>query len=261
MRVTQTLLFPDPRPLVELLGREFFRDLPQGPGVYLMRDGRDAVLYVGKARNLRKRLASYRVANPDRMLRRHLRMLRAVARIELQECPDETSALLREAELLFALKPRFNRAGTWRPPPRFLAWRSLLDQIELTVAESPDARWETHGPLSAGAAGFLESLARLLWLAMNPKRGVVGLPVGWAQGRIGDRIVIRCGPAVGETAEALQMLFGGQPRAFCEWFEAKMPAGASTFEKAVVVSDLESLADCRSIGAIGGSGPQVERFA
>jgi excinuclease ABC subunit C len=63
---------------------------PESPGVYLMRDTADSVLYVGKAKNLRKRLGSYRVANPDRMPRRHLRMLRAVARIECQECPDES---------------------------------------------------------------------------------------------------------------------------------------------------------------------------
>jgi hypothetical protein len=71
----QMLLFPDPRPLVERLGRDFFRQAPERSGVYLMRDSSDTVLYVGKAKNLRKRLGSYRVANPDRMARRHLRML------------------------------------------------------------------------------------------------------------------------------------------------------------------------------------------
>ena len=39
---TQQLLFPDPRPLVERLGRDFFRRLPECPGVYLMRDESDA---------------------------------------------------------------------------------------------------------------------------------------------------------------------------------------------------------------------------
>src|SRR5216683_7970418 len=105
--MTQMLLFPDPRPLVERLGQTFFQQAPQCPGVYLMRDAADTVLYVGKAKNLRKRLASYRVANPDRMPRRHLRLLRAVARIELQECPDESTALARESELLRTVRPKF----------------------------------------------------------------------------------------------------------------------------------------------------------
>jgi hypothetical protein len=61
----QQLLFPDPQPLVERLGRDFFRDLPECPGVYLMRDTSDVILYVGKAKNLRKRLASYRFSLND----------------------------------------------------------------------------------------------------------------------------------------------------------------------------------------------------
>ena len=47
--MTQILLFPDPRPLVERLGPHFFRQAPDGPGVYLMRDAANEVLYVGKA--------------------------------------------------------------------------------------------------------------------------------------------------------------------------------------------------------------------
>src|SRR5262245_47305578 len=106
----QLLLFADPRPLVERLGLEFFRGLPQLPGVYLMKDATSAVLYIGKAKNLRKRLNSYRVANPDRLPRRHLRLLASVACIDFELCADESAALAREAQLLQSLKPKFNRA-------------------------------------------------------------------------------------------------------------------------------------------------------
>jgi excinuclease UvrABC nuclease subunit len=80
-----------------------------------MRGDGELVLYVGKAKNLRQRLASYRVANPDRMPRRHFRLLRAVVSIEVQECADEHSALAREAELLRTLKPRFNSSTMHQP--------------------------------------------------------------------------------------------------------------------------------------------------
>ena len=116
----QLLLIADPRPLDERLGRAFFREAPKRPGVYLMRDAADRVLYVGKARNLQQRLRNYRIANPDRMSRRQLRMVREVARIEFQFCPSEAAALKRESKLLLSLKPRFNRAGVWPGKTRFL---------------------------------------------------------------------------------------------------------------------------------------------
>ena len=64
MATGQQRSFAPPQPLVERLGKEFFREDPPVPGVYLMRDATGHVLYVGKAKNLRQRLRSYRVANP-----------------------------------------------------------------------------------------------------------------------------------------------------------------------------------------------------
>src|SRR5689334_2823199 len=137
----QLLLLPDPRPLVERLGAGFFRNAPESPGVYLMRDASEAILYIGKAKNLRKRLASYRVANPDRLRPRQLRLLRAVERIELQECPDETTALARESELLRNLRPAYNRAGTWPGPLQFVAWRLTDSALELAVLAAAEPGW------------------------------------------------------------------------------------------------------------------------
>src|SRR5258706_12643742 len=134
--MTQLLLFPDPRPLVERLGQDFFREAPDRPGVYLMRDDKNTVLYVGKAKSLRKRLGSYRVANPDRLPRRHLRMLRIVNRIELHECADELAALARESLLLRALKPRFKRVGTWLGTPRHLGWRVHRGRLDVSVSSN-----------------------------------------------------------------------------------------------------------------------------
>ena len=137
MPASQTLLFPDPRPLVERLGQDFFRQLTERPGVYMMQDANGLVLYVGKAKNLRQRLGYYRVANPDRLGRRHLRLLRQVVQIELHECADEVAALAKEAKLLRELKPKFNRAGVWPGTPRFLVWRVAERTLELAIAQTP----------------------------------------------------------------------------------------------------------------------------
>ncbi len=135
-RMGQLLLIPDPRPLDERLGRKFFRRAPKRTGVYLMRDAADRVLYVGKARNLQQRLRNYRIANPDRMPRRQLRMVREVARIEFQFCPGEAAALKRESKLLRSLRPKFNRAGVWPGKTRFLAWRLSGQKLELAAVRA-----------------------------------------------------------------------------------------------------------------------------
>lgn len=111
MATGQLWLFPPPRPLVERLGREFFRNLPAQPGVYLMCGAEGGVLYVGRAKNLRKRLTSYRVANAERMSRRMIRLLHCVRRIEFDVCADEHAAQRREEMLICVLQPQFNRAG------------------------------------------------------------------------------------------------------------------------------------------------------
>jgi Nuclease subunit of the excinuclease complex len=118
MAAGQLWLFEPPKPLVERFGSEFFRALPERPGVYLMCGASEGVLYVGKARNLRKRLAAYRVANPERMSRRMIRLLHQTRRIEWDECRDEEAARYREELLICVLAPKFNSVGKVWPRPK-----------------------------------------------------------------------------------------------------------------------------------------------
>jgi hypothetical protein len=133
----QLWLFPPPAPLVERLGEEFFRALPSGPGVYLMCGAGPGVLYVGKARSLRKRLSSYRVANPERFPRRMIRLLHRVTRIEWDACSSEAAARHREEELICVLMPRFNAAGKAWPieGSARVVWKRRLARTEKLLAE------------------------------------------------------------------------------------------------------------------------------
>ena len=117
MSANQLWLLPPPRPLVERLGAEFFRELPTSPGVYLMCGVSEGVLYVGKAKNLRKRLSSYRVANPERLPHKIIRLLHQVTRIEWDLCASEESARNREELLICVLLPKYNGAGKVWPGP------------------------------------------------------------------------------------------------------------------------------------------------
>ena len=111
MSAGQLWLLPPPRPLVDRLGADFFRQLPDRPGVYLLCGPQEGVLYVGKAKSLRRRLGSYRVANPERLSRRIIRLLHQVTRIEWDECSSEAAAQHREELLIVTLQPKVNAAG------------------------------------------------------------------------------------------------------------------------------------------------------
>ena len=87
-------------------GKAFAGRLPTRPGVYLMRDTESTVLYVGKARNLRKRVASYFDARPK--AERIMRMIARVSDIEVSLTRTEGEALLLENEWIKSLKPRYN---------------------------------------------------------------------------------------------------------------------------------------------------------
>jgi excinuclease ABC subunit C len=79
---------------------------PNSPGVYRMIDGQGDVLYVGKAKNIRKRIVAYtRVAGYDGRIER---MIAATAALEFVSTATETEALLLEANLIKRLRPRFN---------------------------------------------------------------------------------------------------------------------------------------------------------
>jgi excinuclease ABC subunit C len=79
---------------------------PSSPGVYRMLDAKGDVLYVGKAKNIKKRIVAY--TRPTGYEPRIERMIAATAALEFVSTATETEALLLEANLIKRLRPRFN---------------------------------------------------------------------------------------------------------------------------------------------------------
>ncbi|MCH8183251.1 MAG: excinuclease ABC subunit UvrC [Proteobacteria bacterium] len=86
--------------------RDALKTLPGSPGVYRMLDDKGNVLYVGKARNLRKRVSSYAAGRSQ--TNRILRMVAATVALEVVTTHTEVEALLLESNLIKKLKPRYN---------------------------------------------------------------------------------------------------------------------------------------------------------
>ena len=87
-------------------GKALAASLPTRPGIYLMKDASGTPLYVGKARNLRKRVASYFDARPK--VDRIMRMVARIDQVEVSLTRTEGEALLLENEWIKSLKPRYN---------------------------------------------------------------------------------------------------------------------------------------------------------
>ena len=86
--------------------QDYLRTLDGSPGVYRMLDAQQAVLYVGKARDLRARVSNY--ARPSGHSARIARMIRETASMMFLTTRTETEALLLEQNLIKQLKPRYN---------------------------------------------------------------------------------------------------------------------------------------------------------
>ena len=86
--------------------KPFLRSLTHRPGVYRMLDAKHKVIYVGKARDLKKRVASY--FHRSQAVPKTVAMMGKVARVEVTVANTEAEALLLEYSLIKEHKPRFN---------------------------------------------------------------------------------------------------------------------------------------------------------
>lgn len=94
-------------------GPDLLASLPASPAVYLFKDAHQNVLYVGKAKDVRRRLASYRNASRRKVDRKKRRIVREAESLEVRVQPSEREALVVENQLIRTLEPPFNVEGKY----------------------------------------------------------------------------------------------------------------------------------------------------
>jgi excinuclease ABC subunit C len=139
---------------------EKIRSFPKAPGVYLMKDGRGRVLYVGKAVRLRDRVGQYFQASAD-LGPKQSQMVAEVADVEFLPAESEVDALLQEARLIKDIHPKYNVR---------LTDDKTFPYLEITVRETYPGVYFTRTPAAKGtklygpftsAAGLRTALGEL----------------------------------------------------------------------------------------------------
>ena len=125
------------------------RSLPHSPGVYRFVDARGRVLYIGRALDLRRRVASYWGGLRDR---RHLqRMIANVQIVQAVVCASGHEAAWLERNLLEAHKPAANRARGGQEVPTLIALRCRGAAADVKAVHTPLAgAWQHFGPYLGG---------------------------------------------------------------------------------------------------------------
>jgi excinuclease ABC subunit C len=143
---------PDSRAKPDLQAK--LRDVPHVPGVYIMRDRLNNVIYVGKARDLRKRLANYFTPARSKLADRKTRALIAsIWDFDLHQVRNDTEALVLESKLIKEFRPRYN--VSFRDDKRYFLVRvhfgDAMPRLSTTRLKKEDgARY--FGPFPHGMA-------------------------------------------------------------------------------------------------------------
>ena len=95
------------------MSKLFKLDLPSSPGVYRFLNGEGKLIYVGKAKNLKRRIAQYRNAKRCKAHAKMRKLKKETHQILFETCPSEVEALLLETELIQAHRPKWNVSGAF----------------------------------------------------------------------------------------------------------------------------------------------------
>jgi hypothetical protein len=153
-------------------GAEFLAAVPVAPGVYRFHDETGALLYVGKAGSLRRRLAQYRTAGGKKKERKRRALVKAAVTITWEVCESDLAASLTEIRLIQTLRPRRNVASAFPFLYPFIG--ILVDAREtffcLTTRPEAFPSFELHGAYrSRDVTGeAFHALARLLRFVGHP---------------------------------------------------------------------------------------------
>jgi len=238
---------------------EQIKSAPAKSGVYEYISESGEVLYVGKAKNLNRRVKSYWRFNPTltpapTLNSRTIKMLSEVRRVEYIITDSEESALIKEQELIKTLRPKYNilLRDDKSYPYIMLDTSKPFGRFELAREKSLDKSILYYGPFPKGARAILDSLYELYPLVqqkscLNSNKSCIFYQIGRClapcEGRVSPREYFRVLESAKRALEDINILV--------EKLNIKMRelAKEERFEEAIVIRDrLEKISNIKVKG-------------
>lgn len=231
------------------------KEIPQEPGVYMMRDAGDRLLYIGKSKKLRSRVRSY-FRESQKLSERIAMMVRQVVEIEFIVTDTEAEALALEANLVKQHQPYFNvlLKDDKKYPYVLITWSEEYPRIFITrnrrIAKEKD---KYYGPfVDAGLLRTTLRLAKRLFpMRQRPKPLFKDRPcLNYDMGRCPGVCQQLISPEeYRKTIQKIAMVFQGRTGELMDVLSANMNQAAESlnFEAAARIRD--QIAGIKSLGA------------
>lgn len=147
--MNSTDLFETPPYLEQKLGSSVFEDIPQKPGIYRFYDENEVLLYVGKAKNLRYRLFTYKRAKSGRTSRKEAALISKIHRFEYDILDSEEEAILQENRWIREHRPEFNHANKHIETYYFITIQHSVSSLVFGLSMNPSGKLfpESEKPL------------------------------------------------------------------------------------------------------------------
>lgn len=123
------------------LGKGFLDTLPNLPGVYRVLDHQSKVIYIGKAKNLKRRLGQYKNAKRRKKHKKMRKIIENATSIEFEVASSEAEAELKETKLIQELRPKWNVVGAFCFLYPMVGLKSENRELSLCYTTDPSV-WE-----------------------------------------------------------------------------------------------------------------------
>ncbi len=235
------------------IGKEWFAELPENPGVYFFMDSDNEIIYIGKSKNLKKRLHQYKTGRSGKVSGKLARLISKVAEIKYEETATEKEALLLENKLIRKYRPDFNHVNKHYETYYYIYLKPETDGIHYELSmkfdeEKEEEFWYGCFKGHRMVRRSMGCLIRLIWMIENQTTDPFKLPVQLTRNLTPWRFLIKTqqdGMNLQVCSHFLELWMLGESCELIDWivvhFDTLLQASRDQFQNRYFEAHLEYL--------------------